>query len=696
MKPALPSSQRSALEAYLFALVLFLSLTSLTSLALLSFESFRPMPVLAGAIASLVISVVFLRRHRPDTTLTRPEWGAVALVILACALRYNCSVYIYGGQDPGVYTNASSYFAEHGTWIIKDELLNDFEGRPDLRDHYIARTLRGVKQNGPDSWYGNMLPGFYLKDLANNQWVAQFYHVNTVWLAIGQWLFGLEWKGLTLALFSSLTVLAAYILTVRISASPRAGLAAALLLATNPAHSYIGTFPVSEAVAGFFFLSGLAMLTTGWFYTSIIPFLALFLTRITGFVTAPLLLISLAWIVVKRRDARAVWTGLGILGAYAISFLWGLHFSPTYSTDIYRGKFGIPTPLLDHAGIFFIAAGLAWLAVGFLALRYRHLLKPITHVCLRYRTQIAVTLVALILAAVAARGYFLAFTDYYAQHRWFGTRWNMAARGFTSVRYLSIYTFMLMLSPLGLLAFVFGLIQLGRSACHRASLAPLAVCTFGFFAALTIKQLTTPYLYYFGRYLVSELLPLAIICGAVAVDSLAQLRPRFRSAILSLYCLAICALLYPALAGRLRLREGQQFYEAMSCIDQLTPGRSIILIDKNNFAEAPIVTALRFSFGKRTFGIRPNEFEQPGQLKALIEYFQSKGYTVHLLSSQDTWKSKPEVTMVMRVPAVMRKLASKAETPTKISTAMHRLRFYSVEKPSTLPAICQKVEENSR
>ena len=696
MKPALPSSQRSALEAYFFTLVLFLSLVSLTSLTLLSFESFRPLPVLVGAIASLLISVIFFRRNRPNARISRPEWGAIALVVVACALRYNCSVYIYGGQDPGVYTNAASYFADHGTWIIKDPLLNEFEGRPDLREYYIARTLRAITQNGPDSWYGNMLPGFYLKDLQNNEWVAQFYHINTVWLSIGQWLFGREWKGLTLSFLSSLTVIAAYLLAVRISSSSRAGLAAAFLLSTNAAHSYIGTFPVSEAVAGFFFLSALAMLSTSWFYTSIIPFLALFLTRITGFVTAPLLLISLAWIVVKRGDVRAMWAGLGILAAYATSFFWGLHYSSTYSRDIYRGKFGIPTAVLEEADLFFIVAGVAWTAAGFLALRYHHLLKPIGKVCFRYRNQITITLIALVLAAVASRGYLLAFTDHYAQHRWFGTRWNMADRGFISVRYLSLYTLLLMLSPLGLVAFIFGLAQVGQRACQRASLAPIAVCTLGFFAALTIKQLTTPYLYYFGRYLVSELLPLAIICGAVAADSIGKHRPRFRCAVVSLYCLGVFALLYPGLTARLKVREGRQFYEAMSCIDQLTPGRSIILIDKTDFAEAPIVTALRFSFGKPTFALRPSHFEQPGQLKSLIEFFQSKGYAVHLLSSQDSWKSNPELKMVMRVPAVMRKLSSKGETPTKISTFMHRLRFYSVEKPSTIPAICQKIEEYSR
>jgi hypothetical protein len=691
-----PVRQRSALERYFFALVIFISLLSLSSLALLSVGRFTPTFVIVGALASLIPALLLLRRYPSSQRLTSPEWIIVALVIGAFALRWNTSTYVYGGQDPGVYTNIASHFADQGTWVIRDPLLEELTERQDLRDYYVANSLRKVSKNARGSWQGNMLPGVYLADLDKNEWVSQFYHVNTVWLAIGQWVLGIEWKGLTLSLLSSLTIIAAYLITTRVTASPSAGIAAALLLATNAAHSYIGTFPVSEAVAGFFFLSALAMLTAGFQLTSILPFAALFLTRITGFATAPLVLLSLAWMVVKRRDTRAAWTGLGVLAAYGVSVWWGLTFSAPYAKDIYRGKLGISRSLLEHAPETFLIVGALWLLGCLVALRFHHLLRPLCRIILRYRTGIALGALALVLIALGFRSYLLAFTDEYVRHRWFGIRWNMAGRGIESLTFLSIYSLSLMISPVGLLAFLIGLGQIGRRAVRNAAFAPLAICALGFFAALTIKQLTTPYLYYFGRYLVSELLPLAIICGAISIHALTRYLPKVKPLILSAYCVCVFVMLYPCLDARLKIREGRQFFEAISCLNEATPGRSVILVDKKDFPEIPVVTALRFSYQKPTFTMRSAFFREPGKLQNLIEFLKAKGFSVYLLSSHDGWNGKEGFTRALRIPAIMRRVGGRAEAPTTLSALIHPLRLYSLENQTTLPEICQKVQEYSK
>ena len=691
-----PVRQRSALEGYFFALVIFVSLISLCSIALLSVERFTPAFVTVGALASLIPAALFLRRHPSSTRLKPPEWIVVALVIGAFALRWNTATYVYGGQDPGVYTNIASTFADRGSWVLRDPLLEELKERQDLRDYYVANSMRKISKNARGSWQGNMLPGVYLTDLDKNEWVSQFYHVNTVWLAIGQWVLGIEWKGLTLSLLSSLTIIAAYLITARVTASPSAGIAAAFLLSTSAAHSYIATFPVSEAVAGFFFLSALAMLTAGFQLTSILPFAALFLTRITGFATAPLVLLSLAWMVLKRRDTRAAWTGLGIVAAYSISVWWGLTFSAPYAKDIYRGKLGISRSLLEHAPETFVLIGAVWLLGCLVALRFHHLWRPLCRIILRYRTGIALGAIALVLIALGFRSYLLAFTDEYVRHRWFGIRWNMAGRGIESLTFLSIYSLSLMISPLGLLAFIIGLGQIGRRAVRNAAFAPLAICALGFFAALTIKQLTTPYLYYFGRYLVSELLPLAIICGAICIHSLTRYLPKVKRLIVPAYCVCVFAMLYPCLDARLKIREGRQFFEAISCLNEATPGRSVILIDKKDFPEVPVVTALRFSYQKPTFTMRAAFFREPGKLQNLIEFLRAKGFSVYLLSSHDGWNGKEGFNRTLRIPAIMRRVGGRAEAPTTLSALIHPLRLYSLEKQTTLPEICQKVQEYSK
>lgn len=687
-----PHHRMSALEAWFFALVIFLSLVSLAAIALLSVSLFTPLAVLSVALVAFLFSVIFFRCCSSVQRLSRPEWGVFGLVLLAFLLRSNVGIVVYGGQDPGVYTNVSSYFAEHGSWIIKDKLLDEFEGRSDLREYYVTKSLRRVFQSSQGNWLGLMLPGVYLQDLDKNEWVSQFYHVNTVWLAIGEWIFGKEWKGLILALLSSLTLIAAYLITVRVCSAPSAGLAAVFLLATNAAHSYIGTSPVSEAVAGFFFLSAVAMLIYRWQFSAILPMTALFFTRITGFLTAPLILGSLAWIIVKRRDVRAVWAGLAVIGTYGLSVMWGLTFSRPYSSDIYRGKLGIAPTFLRDSSLFFVVLGVAWLVGCWLALRYQERLRPLRKYIVRYRTYVACGLLILVLGVIACRGYLLAFTDYYSANRWLGVRWHIAGLGAESLKFLTVYSLGLMLSPLGLVGFVIGLVYVGRAAIRRSVLGPVAICSVGFFAALTCKQLTTPYLYYFGRYLVSELLPLAIVCASVAIYVLTGRMHRYRSVTILLFCLCIFALGYQPLAARLKLREGHQFFEAMSCIDQATPGRSLLLIDKKDFPEVPVVTALRFSFDKPTFAVTERDFAEPGKLRDLISYFTSKGYTVHLLSSRDVWNSREGFNKVFRISAIMRKVSGKAEAPTKVRTLSHPIRLYSLTTPEILPKICEKVQ----
>ncbi len=653
---------------------------------------FNATATILAAFISFLISAGFLTRCTTASRFGRVELGVLAVVIVAFLLRSNVSIIIYGGQDPGVYTNVASEFVHHGSWIIKDRLLDEFAGRPDLRDYYIAKSFRSAARDEDGNWYGNMLPGIYLKNLDANEWVAQFYHVNTVWLAIGQWIFGREWQGLTLAFLSSLIPVAAYIIATRISNAPVVGLSTAALLATNAAHSYVGTSPVSEAVAGFFFLSALAMLIARCQLTSVVPFAALFLTRITGFITAPVILVSLAWIVAKRRDVKAAWAGIGVLGAYASSVLWGLHFSAPYSKSIYRGKLGIPHWALDYAFYVFLALAVAWCVFCFGALRYRTGVGLVCKFLLRYRSHVTIVILSVAITIIAVRGYLLAFTDYYSANRWLAVRWNIAARGVESLRYLTINSLSLMLSPLGLVAFLVGLGYVGRLAFQRSVLAPVATCSLGFFVALTCKQLTTPYLYYFGRYLVSELLPLAIVCGVLVVYAIVKRYHRGSPVFLFGYCISIFALLYPSLAARMQLREGRQFFEAMSCIAQATPGRSILLVDKKDFPEIPVVTALRFAFQKSTFSISDKDASQPGYLTDLISFFSTKGYSVYLLSSRDVWQSQSGFTKLFRISAVMRTLGGKGQAPTKVNTLGLPLRLYALGVQSDLPEICRKVQ----
>lgn len=693
MSAPLELKRLTPLEARFVALTLFISLFSLQALAWLCAAAFTPLNVGAGAVVCLLITLRLWRRFFPGLPrLVRGEWLLVGITVLGFLLRCNPSSYLYGGQDPGVYANVAGYFARHGTTILRDPLLDELKDAPALREYYVSKSIRTAVQQADGHWVGNMLPGIYLQDLDKNEFISQFYYVSPMLLAVGQWLFGVEWQGFVIVFLSALTVLAAGLIAFRVTRSYPAAALAAALLATNSTHSYMATFPVSEGAAGFFFLTGVFYLVARLHYLSVAPFFALFLTRITGFITLPLLLVSLAWSVIKRGERKAVRAGLAYIAVYTASYYWGLTYSPGYSKDIYRGKFGISLGVLNDFWMLALGLAIAWVVVCQVVLRWQTFRHVLSKLLMRYGVALAIVVLTALVSMAVWKGYLLGFTDHYVGHRWFDKRWGAVKLGFKSMRMLSVHTLAVMLSYVGTAAFLFGLSKVGRIGLHRAAVAPVALLAAGFLAVFSIQPLITPYLYYFGRYLVSELLPLAIICGAIGVHFVALRFPKRGHLVYPIYLAVVFASLLPSFIARLSLREGREFHDAISCIDQFTRGKSVIFVDKRQFAETPIVTPLRFTFDKTVFSIRASDFTEPGKLESLFDYFTKKGYSVYLLSSQTMWGDQKKLQRLGRYPMIMRTIGGKGSQPVRIRTRNYPVRLYALDNKNPVPPLCKRVE----
>ena len=682
----------SVLETLFVALVYFLSLLSIIAVTLLSVGYFTPVLVALGAVTSALTVTWILRNRFPVRNFTWPEWSVLAVLLLALALRSNPATYLSGGQDPAVYSAMALHFARTGTLELHDTLLPELSSDEGIRSYYLKKSMHRLREKRPNKWIGNMLPGVYLSDLQKNQWDFQFYALHPTWLAIGKWLFGVQAQSWILVFFSTLTVLCSYFLTRAITGNHIPGLCAALLLATNPGHSYIATFPVSETVAGFFFLSSLYLLLDKRFMGFLCPLTALFLTRITGFITAPLLLLSLGWIVLRRRDLRALWAGYGVIAAYAISFYWGLTFSPHYSFDIYKSKLGLGRPPLAYAGAVFIALGILWSMTGYLATRRRLLLRRALQSISRHRYHISAIVVALIIGVCVYRGYLLAFTDHYQGSRWFSKRWNMAGQGWVSVSYLSVNTLRLLLSSVGLVAFAAGLLVVGALACRRALVAPIPMLAAGFAGAYLIGQLTTPVSYYYARYLVSEVVPLAIICAVIGIEYLRKAIPKVRPLLFPVYCACVLWSVWPSLVGRLSATEGEGLSRAVECLDTITGPNSVLLIDRQRLAFGAYAysTPLRLGFGKRTYTVAYNDFAaDPKKLEALVAFFQKKGLEVFLLSSQTQWKGRSNFTHALTLSITQENLFARGRLPRQFSARKRTVRLFAQRYFASIPPVCE-------
>lgn len=681
----------SVLETYFVGMVYLISLLSLIALTLLSVGHFTPSYVALGAGVSAVVSAWSLRGRSFVGMLTRGEWGILAVLLVAVFLRSNPATFLNGGQDPGVYSAMAVHFARTGSLELHDTLLPELGAEQEIRSYYLKRSMHRLREKRPNRWVGNMLPGAYLTDLARNQWDFQFYALHPMWLAIGNWIFGLQAQSWVLVLFSTLTVMSAYLITRRIVGGHAPALCAAFLLAINPGHAYFATFPVSETIAGFFFLAALYLLLDKRFVGFLLPLAALFLTRITGFITAPLLLVSLGWMVVRRRDPRPLWAGCGVLAVYVVSFYWGLTFSPHYSFDIYKSKLGIERGGLSYAAWVFPGLGFVWGVAGYLVIRHRERIRGVLAWLSRHRYAVSGAVVAVLLAVCAYRGYMLAFTDHYAHHRWYGERWKMAGHGWGSTRYLSVNTLRLLLSSAGLLAFFVGLMVVGAAACRRAILAPIALLGVGFAFVFLIGQLTTPITYYFSRYLVSEVVPLAIICGVFALHGVGRWLPASGGILFSLFGACVLYSVWPALVGRISATEGEGLSRAVECLDQATGPSGVLLMDRQGlaFGAYAYATPLRLGFGKRVYTIAYTEFaEDPAKLDALLSYFQRKNLEVSLLSSSVTWRGRFNLREALTLSITQDRLLARGRLPIRFSKRKRIVRLYTQRPLGGIPPIC--------
>jgi hypothetical protein len=581
----------------------------------------------------------------------------LAILLVAAILRSQPAYYLWGGQDPGVYTNTANYIANHGDITPIDPMVDILRDRPDLSKYYLSASYHSFNTDNEGRIYGNILPGFYVTDFKSGLIIPQFYHLTQIWLAIGNWLFGISYSSAILILFGLGSVLAVYMTIISLTGSQSAALTGAFLLAVNPANSYFAAFPVSETIAGYFFLMGTWALSASrgkiplLLYTAAAAFFLLFLTRITGFVHVPLILFGVLIMIgggtSQTQKRNLIYFGHLLLVLYLVSFSYGYIASRSYTTDILESKLKIARKYHFFLPLLYPLPFLGWTFATGLVGRYRRLF-----VFLRRNMQVLTVAVLLTICILLLyQGYLLGFTDRYLTHRWFGTRWHIAGHRWRSVGQMSISVLCFVISAPVFVVFLWGVVRTSKLAGSASRYAPLLVLTLGFFFLLTVKQLTVPYLYYFARYLTSELIPLAIITACVGMSSTLMRcsKPVQASSWIGLCVISGIALL-PVGYPRLAESEGRDFSEGVACLSAIAGPNSLFVIDKFQFAETPVVTPLRFSFDHPTFSFRKTDFPDKSALREPFDYFVSKGYSVYLLTSQDYWANYPYFQKIARIP----------------------------------------------
>ena len=563
-------------------------------------------------IATTLLTGIYAWRTRecrsPDPAPGVKAKHMILLILVCLFFRLPAFNYVLGGQDEGVYVNMANYIARTGTLVVWDTPLDKLQGSPFVQSYLDEnRTLPAHPELSNMEAYVN---GIYVRSHQGNVLDFQFYHLFPVWMALAAGVFGSTFAVYALTLFALLSVLFMYRLTLVLTGSSRAALVAGLLLALNPLHAFFSKFPVTEVPTLAFSLMGFTYLALfwraeegsrhrRWLLLSMLSFGALFVTRISGFMYIPFLIVMAVACAasdadrLRRRDMQR-WV-LGVVALYAVSVAYGLRWSHQYATDIYRASFERLFPSHWQVGVAALVVVTLVVWSGLVALTQTSMRPRIDRFIVAPLRRAIAPVVLVSLALGIYKIYQLGWTTHYQGDVWLDTQWGLAGSHWRAVKVSSLAAFFVYAGPLLPLAFL-GLV-LRRQDEPRIEF--LRLFTAGFFAYIVLLQWTVPYGPYYARYLLSEAVPYMLLFTVAAWASMPKNAAR---RILNVVLAITLVYSVAATAAQLGKNESEGVYQSLTQLLAPVDRGDVILLDTlglgagvpdNNELKTPIV----YTFG---------------------------------------------------------------------------------------------------
>lgn len=494
--------------------VFWTSVTSLVAVALLWWHHFTPMYA-AGIGTIVVISVLGIGRVPIAWRLPRPTYFGGIVAIVGLGVRIDRYPHLIGGQDQGLYTNMAIGLQRTHSVFFVDRFRAELGEA--LRRVYDRYQISGVRLVDP------------VRSLAT----IDFYPLHPIWMSMFGAVLGDTRQTVSLLFFAALGIaLAMEICRQLLPSSSVAPAIVAMFMAVNPALAFFAKFPVAETVAGAFALSGFAQLLRACgpsptrvriFHASasIASFGALCFVRFQLFLYLPffLVLLLLAATPYFTRGTRWI-VATVVLGSVLILQL-SLMFYQGEQPVLYTVAMRSIAPHIHSYMI--VAALLATIvvALAYLSLNRRgrwNALRRITDATLHHAGVLLVIAMIASIPSIVALYRTGELTPWTFRINPDGDRWI--------IRFHAIWRFILMVSPVGFITL------LAMAAWTRiprrvgAALVLLSLCWCG-----VLLQPYVPYLYYYGRYLASDVLVLGLILCAVVVAHLVATRHGFVAAL---------------------------------------------------------------------------------------------------------------------------------------------------------------------
>jgi hypothetical protein len=567
------SGKALTLDDLVIALALHLGLVGVTAIMLAWVGVFGPLSLASSCFALALVLWPWTRPRAAAPLFERPAalgHTLMLLVILGAgvALRLPTIPAPLAGRDQGTYELRAALTMRTGTLGWTDEVLAKAGRELDSGDAGPIDLL-GLYPTSEDPWRigryeAAYRPGAYLAERAAGEVIPQFFHLHPMLLAVAGEAFGRSWLAITWA--HGLWLLALACCARRLWPRGAWAALALLLVVGSPLAIWTGRTPLSEnPMAALEWAAVLAALRLrdaagegapqreNWWLAALLGLSAF--VRGNALLLLPIVL-AVAWLRPRDRAARGHYLVLGGLLASVVT-----HAATSYPylhDELLRRLPGTGLGPVSLIAIALLGAG-AWVVVD------RELA--------RRSEQLRATLLAE-LPRLLALGLLGAFVIW----------WSLRSQAPEGPPYARLDAAPILLGVPLLGAAALGTVTLARRWQARPSevwllaLAAVIPCTALLYAP---RDLPTLAFFYYGRYLVPELLPAAALLATLGVRACVSriARKRVATALAILLGAGLLASVVAPLLRhpQMRLREHASAREAVEWLSSRLPANAIVI-----------------------------------------------------------------------------------------------------------------------
>lgn len=245
------ASFRDWLEKWTLAGVLALTYVGMAGVLLGLFDLFDP---IALTLACLTLAAM-LWPWQGERSVSRPAPGPgrvlipLAIALLGVGLRLPAADYALAGRDQGTYTLRAEQLLRTGSFTHHDPILaraSEDRGTRAGPGDVLGVVPKRTEAWREDTYEGSYRPGWYLVDREHGRVTPQFFHLHPAQMAVVGMVFGPAHMHALVVFEAFLLILVLFFVARRVLRSTGWAAIAALVVAANPLAIWVHRTPLTE------------------------------------------------------------------------------------------------------------------------------------------------------------------------------------------------------------------------------------------------------------------------------------------------------------------------------------------------------------------------------------------------------------------------------------------------------------------